>query len=137
MHLCVTLLYMFTDIQFSLSYTDISTTRLELFYILHRRLGFFTMFKSPVSVFLQLRRVFLFFSFSSNQPQSMLLSNRAGKIELGCCCCCCCRCWRAPAPVITGSLSQRCDSSISAPHSLSSPVWMLVFKVRTGGVQRL
>ena len=76
-------------------HSDISTTRLELFYILHRRLGFFTMFKSPVSVFLQLRRVFFcfFFSFSSNQPQSMLLSNRAGKIELGCCCCCCCCCF--------------------------------------------
>ena len=36
-----------------LSYT-VTFHRLELFYILHRRLGFYTMFKSPVSVFLQL-----------------------------------------------------------------------------------
>lgn len=39
-------------------HSDISTTRLELFYILHRRLGFYTVFKSPVSVFLQLRVFF-------------------------------------------------------------------------------
>lgn len=50
---------MFTVYSYLVVHSDRSTTTLELFYILHRRLGYYTMFKSPVSVFLQLLLIFL------------------------------------------------------------------------------